>query len=432
MTSPDRIRSVMDPDGRQPMNVVGSRELIALQTFDIARLITHAIPIIPGTFIAVSGVGPKGDSNGSGKTSFLAAVTVLLADPQWRLDVNGGQLAVGLLFKPDAAGLEASRVSPAPHGYIVGVFADSTDPMGVEIPLLTVWVRLSTTSPYLQARWDTGLHVADADSDDLRYEQADIIWNSMPTAQRCSARTLQSTLYGDAPRCMAYLDTTLRRASASLLSQQMTEMSPEAIGQSLVDLAGLRPMLEEEQVQRHALAEQQRALSEALASHERRLRDEDAELVAVADRDAARTALARGALMWRLHFARRYVEVVPEHEAAAQVLDRANERVAAARADLQEAREAHAALADVRDLPDAEQSARATWDEAKAGRETRDQERAVLADRRSQIAARRPGFVGAAEGWDGTSTETAEQTLEGAHRTAADARSRHGLAKDAG
>src|ERR1039457_6350031 len=101
MTSPERIRSVPDADSQQPKNVVGSRELIAVQTFDIARLTTHAVPIIPGTFIAVSGVGPKGDSNGSGKTSFLAAVTVLLADPQWRLDVNGGQLAVGLLFKPD-------------------------------------------------------------------------------------------------------------------------------------------------------------------------------------------------------------------------------------------------------------------------------------------------------------------------------------------
>ena len=116
-----------EPRSGQPHNLVGSRELVAVQTFDVARLTTHAVPIVPGTFIAVSGVGPKGDSNGSGKTSFLAAVTVLLADPQWRLDVNGGQLAAGLLFKPDAAGLEASRVSPAPHGYVVGVFADPSD-----------------------------------------------------------------------------------------------------------------------------------------------------------------------------------------------------------------------------------------------------------------------------------------------------------------
>jgi hypothetical protein len=431
MTSPERIRSFADPDSRQPRNVVGSRELIALQTFDIARLTTHAVPIIPGTFIAVSGVGPKGDSNGSGKTSFLAAITVLLADPQWRLDVNGGQLAAGLLFKPDAAGLEVSRVSPAPHGYIVGVFADSTDPMGLEIPLLTVWVRLSTTSPYLQARWVTGLHVADADSDDLRYEQADTIWNSMPTAQRCSARALQSTLYGDAPRCMAHLDTTLRRTSASLLSQQMTEMTPDAIGQSLIDLAGLRPVLEEEQVQRNALAEQQRALSEALTSHELRLREEDAELAAVANRRAASAALSRGALMWRLHFARRYVDIVPEHESATRAVNEASEDAGDARADLEEAQEAHRLLADRRDLPEADRSAREVWEVAKAARGRTEQERAVLASQRGEIVARRPGLVSATEGWDGTPAEEAEQAAEGARRAASDARARQAPVEEA-
>lgn len=422
MTSTKRIHSVTEPDSRQPTNVVGSRELVALQTFDIARLTTHAVPIIPGTFIAVSGVGPKGDSNGSGKTSFLAAITVLLADPQWRLDVNGGQLAAGLLFKPDAAGLEASRVSPAPHGYIIGVFAAPTDPSGVEIPLLTIWVRLSTTSPYVLARWDTGLHVADADTDDLRYEQADTIWNSMPSAQRCSARALQSTLYGDTPRCMAYLDTTLRRTSASLLSQQMTEMTPEAIGQSLIDLAGLRPTLEEEQLQRNALAEQQRALSEALTSHERRLREEKIELAAVASRGAARLALARGALMWRLHFARRYVEVVPEHESRTGAVHEASEHVGDARADLVDAQEAHRFLADRRDLPEADRSARESWEDAKSASGRSEQERAVLASRRSEIAARRPGLVSATEGWDGTSAAQAEQVAEDARKAASDAR----------
>jgi hypothetical protein len=71
--------------------IVGDRQLVAVQTFDISRLTTHAVEIVPGTFIAVSGVGPDGDSNGSGKTSFLAAVSILLADPQWNLEGNGGE-----------------------------------------------------------------------------------------------------------------------------------------------------------------------------------------------------------------------------------------------------------------------------------------------------------------------------------------------------
>lgn len=137
-----------------------------------------------------------------------------------------------------------SHVLPAPIGYVVGVFADLSDPTGVEGSLLTVWVRLSTTSPYLQATWAAGLQVADADSDDQRYEQADSIWASIPPTQRCSARAMQAVLYGDAPRCMAYVDSPLHRSTASLLSQQMTDMAPEPIRQSLIDLTGLRPVLE--------------------------------------------------------------------------------------------------------------------------------------------------------------------------------------------
>ena len=71
------------------LGLVGDRELVAVQTIDIARFTTHIAPIVPGSFVAVSGRGPKNDSNGSGKTSFQSVVTVLLGDPQWRFDING-------------------------------------------------------------------------------------------------------------------------------------------------------------------------------------------------------------------------------------------------------------------------------------------------------------------------------------------------------
>ncbi|QNE18689.1 hypothetical protein F1D05_13190 [Kribbella qitaiheensis] len=407
--------------------LVGSRELVAVQTFDIARLTNHAIPIVPGTFIAVSGVGPKGDSNGSGKTSFLAAVTVLLSDPQWRLDVNGGQLAAGLLFRPDAAGQEASRVSPAPHGYIVGVFADST---GAPDNLLSLWIRLSTTAPYLQAKWSVGLRIADADTDPERYEQADMIWTSIPPTQRCSAKSLQATLYGDAPRCMAYLDTTLRRTAASLLSQQMTEMSPEAIGQSLIDLAGLRQVLEQEQEQRNALAEQQRAQHKAQTSHELRLHVEDAELAAVANRQRARSALARGELMWRLHFARRYVEITPQHESATQRVELAGKEVKKAEISFAETKEAHSLLANRKDLSAAEREAKVDWEDQQDKRQHGEQARAILAAGYSKIAAERPRLLTEADGWDGTSVADRGHGLAVAQRTVSDLRAKHELAQE--
>jgi hypothetical protein len=89
--------------------IVGNRQLVAVQVFDISRLTTHPVPIMPGTFVAVSGVGPRGDSNGSGKTSFLSAISILLADPQWNLEGNSGKSIAGLLFRPAAAGLDPSQ-----------------------------------------------------------------------------------------------------------------------------------------------------------------------------------------------------------------------------------------------------------------------------------------------------------------------------------
>jgi hypothetical protein len=91
---------------RAARGVIGDRHLTAVQMFDIARLTTHAVPLVPGSFVAVSGIGPKGDSNGSGKTSFLAAVSLLLGEAQWRLEGNGSQYATNLLFKPESAGLD--------------------------------------------------------------------------------------------------------------------------------------------------------------------------------------------------------------------------------------------------------------------------------------------------------------------------------------
>ncbi|MCX4755111.1 hypothetical protein [Kitasatospora purpeofusca] len=64
------------PASDLPRGLVGDRQLVAVQTFDIARLTSHPVPIVPETFIAVSGLGPKEDSNGSGKTSFLIAVSL--------------------------------------------------------------------------------------------------------------------------------------------------------------------------------------------------------------------------------------------------------------------------------------------------------------------------------------------------------------------
>ncbi|WP_436762499.1 chromosome partitioning protein ParA [Streptosporangium sp. V21-05] len=103
-------------------NVVGDRVLIAVQPVNISRLSTHPVPTVPGTLIVVAGAGPK-DSNGAGKSSFIAMITALLGDEQWRF-ASGAKSVAELLFNAElAAGGGGRTWASADHGYIVGVFA---------------------------------------------------------------------------------------------------------------------------------------------------------------------------------------------------------------------------------------------------------------------------------------------------------------------
>lgn len=383
--------------------VIGGRELVAIQTIDIARLTPHVTPIVPGAFIAISGRGPKGDSNGSGKTSFQAAVTVLLADPQWRFDINGGALAAGLLFQAASAGLDVSY--SADHGYIIGVFADPDFPM--PDTSVTVWVRLQTTSPHLTVRSTRGIVVVDADNDDARYKQANDLWASLPKSSQCSARKMSETLYGDAPRCLAFLDTPLRKAAPSLLSQAMTDMSPTDIGQALIDLAGMRHSFDAEQDQRNNLAGMERALIEARLKHQEQRRIEDAELAAIRNRTKARERLTYGAHMWRLHFAKRLVDAVPEHARLTGELVDANDTIRLAKEDVDRARAALTAVKNDQDAQRREREAKDVMDQARGAVERID---AAVNEWRGRINGaeeKRPALQHAAHGWDGASVEDA-------------------------
>lgn len=291
-----------DEPAPESTGVIGDRHLIAVQTIDIARLTTHPVPLMTGCFVVVTGQGPKGDSNGSGKTSFESAVSLLLGDAQWRLEGNGAAAAAGLLFRPESAGLDPThRYPPADRGYVIGVFADPRDAVQ---SALTVWLRIAVTSPYLRVRWVPGLHTPTGDSDAERYGQADRLWDTLPRASEIGPTRLARELYGPTPRCMAYLDTTLRKTGPSLLSQQMTELSTERIGEALIELTGRSRLLETEERQRGVLAEQQQKLTSREADDARARVDEQSDLDAVRHRNEARVCLDRGEGQWRLHFAR--------------------------------------------------------------------------------------------------------------------------------
>lgn len=303
--------------------LVGARKLVAVQTFDIGRLTTYPVPIVPSSFVAVSGEGPKGDSNGSGKTTFLSAVSLLLADPQWRLK-RDGQFAKGLLFSPESAG--SGESGGARRGYIVGVFSDED---GTD--LLTVWLRISHQPQYLQMRWVRELHVAVADTDQERSDQADALWEQLPAKPGRGAQNMGEFLYGDAPRCLAYLDTSMRPMVASLLSQQMTSMTPDAIGDALIALTGQSRLLTKEQEGRVRYDEAAQELQVQEVNDRNRRILESAQLAAIDRRELARQALKTATRSWDLHLAVGLMEREEELKAAAGERDQAQEDVDLAR-----------------------------------------------------------------------------------------------------
>lgn len=380
--------------------IVGDRHLVGIQTFDISRLTTHAVAIVPGTFVAVSGIGPKGDSNGSGKTTFLAALSILLADPQWNLESSGGRNASGILFRPDAAGLDPSlRATPAPYGYVVGVFAE---PDAIRESAITVWVRVSATSPYVQAKCAPWLHVADARTDEDRALQADQLWQELPHAGVISARRMAQELYGDAPRCLSYLDTSLRPAIPSLLSQEMTKMRPAEIGTALIALAGRTGQLEEENHNRGTTLELQAKLKDQEGQEDLTRIREDAELAGVSARDRARTLLADAQQKWTRYAAWQYLAVLGKNDAAGEEIRGHTEVLADWEHAVQEAEAALATLRATGDLAELERRAKDSHNSASRVLESLRGERAGVAAEQAHLINERNELQPVAARWKGT------------------------------
>ncbi|MCX5443880.1 hypothetical protein [Streptomyces sp. NBC_00063] len=398
------------PTSGPSRGIVGDRQLIAVQAFDIARLTAHAVPIVPETFIAVSGLGPKDDSNGSGKTSFLIAVSLLLADPQWRLEVNGGRHASGILFRPEAAGVDqAHHASPVTHGYIVGVFAHPDD--AVTSPV-TVWVRIATTAPYLQANWTEGLHVADAPTDHERSIQADTLWRELGTRQILSARAMAEKLYGTAPRCLTYLDTALRPPVPSLLSQQLTEMEPHDIGRSLIALSGMTHLLEEEEDLRGQALKHQINLDKAQTERAQALLADEEVMGGVRAREAARLALQRGHEAWRRYLAASFRDAHDSDQRIAAAMEEEKQTAATAAALVQDAEDHVNSLGSAAELAAQEDEARQMWSDAQEHVRELSSKMTELTTQQALLRSRRTILLPQAQGWDGSDCVTAAARLE--------------------
>lgn len=234
-------------------DVVGARVLVGIQMVDISRLSTHPVPIISRGLITVAGQGPK-DSNGAGKSSFIAALSLLHADEQWRL-TSGATGAAELLFTAELAAQEG-HWSNADRGYILGVFAAAGHETAEDLAdsALTVWLRINRKAPHLDLRWTTGLHVPCGASDDERARRVDALWEELPRSNGRTdfhANRLATVLYGTTVRCVSFLSTSVRASpTANLLAQPLNDLSPERIFDAIATLTGLDRELEHEQALR--------------------------------------------------------------------------------------------------------------------------------------------------------------------------------------
>jgi hypothetical protein len=270
------------PDSQLSTGIIGSRQLVAVQTFAIARLTSDPVALIPGTFIAVTGRGPK-DSNESGKTSFLAAVALLLGDPEWQITSNGTANTVNLLFEPVIAGASTQLVDAADRGYIAGVFAESDGSRPH-----SVWLQISNDSPHVQVRHQLGVHLLTDGTDDERHRAAPAFYQQLGV-EALGSSEYANQLYGRSPKVLAYVASRGQvRSRPSLLKLEAGTYSPDHIGDALITLSGRSSLLEHDKGQRKALEEKRAKYAKALQRHEEALAREDTMLREAEARDELR------------------------------------------------------------------------------------------------------------------------------------------------
>ncbi|WP_020392477.1 hypothetical protein [Kribbella catacumbae] len=314
-----------------PFDILGSKVLLGVQVVDLSRLSTHPIPMVGQGLVTVAGQGPV-DSNGAGKSSWIAALSLLHADDQWRL-TSGAPGAAELLFTAEAAGQEGSW-SNVDRGYIVGVFSDPdlTELAEIEAAAITVWIRINRKASYLDLRWKSGLHVPYGATEAERAAGADALWAALPHSNGRTdfhANKLSNVLYGGQVRCVSFLSTSVRSSpTANLLAEPLNELGPARIFNAIATLTGLDHELEQEQAHRSAEHTQREATKQATADLLRWEQEMATVEAGILQRAAAREALAAARESWRARCARHLVDGDARNSEIVQELGVLDQRVA--------------------------------------------------------------------------------------------------------
>jgi chromosome segregation protein len=417
--------------GARELGLVGARQLHAVQLIDIGRLTAHVVPFVPGTFVAVSGRGPKGDSNESGKTTFLAATSLLLGDAEWKLR-SGGQHATTLLFNPEAVGAAAHLADAAEHGYVVGLFALPGEPPRDP---LSIWLRINRATPYLEIKACYGEAFVDPAGDIPSQLAADSSWSTLPNiagSRPLGAGSFVEALYGSAPRCIAHLTKRGDLPSGvSLLNTNAGSFSRTQIGSALVALAARQDILDDDRASRASLDQSDHDLAELRAGQERREREYQEQLASLDGRDRARQLLGDARRDWETHDARRYLDLFEERQAKLTELSDAKAKTAGLTKAVEAAEARLAGFTDVAKAKETHAEAARLLAEAEQRLDEALERQAGLA---SSVEAARSALRNAeatASGWSGAGPEETERLEQEARDALAQAQREAAIAESA-
>ena len=287
--------STLPLDVNKP-GVIGTRSIRALQLVRIGRH-PSTVMLVPAQGLwVVSGRGPQAGSNGAGKTVLLGALSLLHGDVQWNGGSGTGPNAARLLFDHDRARVADATYGDASHGYIAGVFfgAGDDDPV-------SVWMRIERHSaPYVQVRWEDGVHLAVGDTEGARAESADDLWNSLRLNGTLTVTEYAARLYGDAPRCIASIRArgSEENQDRGLLALGHRSFRPADLASQVIMLAGKQNALDTERELRQELDANEAALASKKKAFEEQFRREERELADIARRKQARSLSAGAAQAW--------------------------------------------------------------------------------------------------------------------------------------
>lgn len=406
--------------GAGQFDIVGDRVLVGIQVVNISRLSTHPVPMISQGLVTVAGQGPK-DSNGAGKSSLIAAISLLHADEQWRL-ASGAAGAAELLFTAELAAQEG-RWSNVDWGYVIGVFADprALNDDELSASALTVWLRINRKASHLHLRWQEGLHVPYGTTESERAARVDALWDAMPNSNGRSdfhANRLASVLYGGHVRCVSFLSTSVRSSpAANLLAQPLNDLDPRRIFDAIATLTGLDRELEQEQALRSAEHTHRTEVRDAEADLDRWEEDMAVVEAGIAKRVEARHLLGDAHACWQARCARRLVDGTTRTEEIRGDLAMLDARAGELRPQLVEVEGELAGLSDDEELRRRFREAEGRWKELSGRDQLLDTDHQITVRDLETLTAKHRELSDKARAADGRSVARAHE--EQGHKLAA-------------